>query len=435
MTRGIRLIFALASLAVLSMGVLALADSGQAGCDPNLRVQLDRYFAGATAVLVSSDGPFTIEDGQGKVLFAGREGEVYRAQAAGNGVATVSETIVGGRQAVPSSAASDRIVVDAGPEGAVKVSPAAGAGPWHPYQGEISICADNGRLRITDTVPLEEYLCGVLKPEIGASAPAEALKAQAVAARTYAIHNMGRLADQGADLDDTTRTQSYLGVAGETPAICQAVQATAGLVMTFDGQPIEAVYSTDCGGETAPGPSTEPYLQPVSDPDCAVKPAWTKSYAGTALLSALAGLVGQSIDKIASVTVETTDASGRAAMVKIVGANGQVKEVTGAALRMALGTDNLRSTLFTVATAPDGSFTFSGHGWGHGMGMCQQGAIALASGESAATYDQILKHYYTGIAIVPLTPALVAAAGTHRLTAAAATHAVSSSTGLNGGRS
>lgn len=382
--------------------------------------------------MISADSGFAVKDTDGDVLRVGKAGEIMQVKASSNGVALVSSAGERRGKGSTGGAQSEGIVISTGAQGTLRVALESGTEKWRTYRGEISLCAVDGRLRITETLPLEEYLCGVLKPEIGESAPEEALRAQAVAARTYAIRNLGRLADQAADLDDTTRTQSYLGVDGETPAICQAVQDTSGLIMTYDGQPIEAVYSTDCGGETAPGPSTEPYLAPVSDPDCADKPAWTKTYTGSELLVALRGLVGQGIDKIGSLSVTTTDVSGRAAVVRIVGENGAAKEVSGSALRQALGTDSLRSTLFTVAETPDGSFTFSGHGWGHGMGMCQQGAIELAGGEAHATYDEILKHYYTGIAIAPLTPALAAMGESHRFAAA---HPVSSKTALSGGRS
>lgn len=433
MTRVVKFLFLLAIAGCVV--TFARADSSAPqSYDPVIRVQLDRFFAGTTTVFLSSDAPFTVKDAQGNLVFSGNAGEVCQAGVSGSsGVAVSSCAQNEGEGSQLLRNAEGGIIISTGAAVTVKIALPGDSPVWHRYRGEISLCTAGGRLRITNDVPLEEYLCGVLKPEIGASAPVEALKAQAVAARTYAIRNLGRLNDQGADLDDTTRTQSYLGADGETPAICQAVQDTGGLVMTFDGKPIEAVYSTDCGGETAPGPASEPYLQPVSDPDCAQKSAWTKTYTRDQLDAALQGLLGQSIDKIASLSIETTDSSGRAAVIEITGANGQTKEVTGAALRETLGTDSLRSTLFTVTQAPDGSFTFSGHGWGHGMGMCQQGAIAMASDSPAATYDEILKHYYTGIGIAPLTPALVAAAGAHRLTAQA--HAVSSNTVLSGGRS
>lgn len=414
----------------------ARGDTRAAGAyDPVMHIQLDRFFAGATSVLISCDSKFVVKDGQGNAIFNGNPGDICRATA-GDGAVKLSTGLSDGSE--PASGAhlaeTFRVVplTDSPDMSIARIAVAGGVPSWHRYRGDLSIVASGGELEIVDDAPLEEYLCGVLKPEMGSGAPAEALKAQAVAARTYAVRNVGRLFAQGADLDDTTRTQSYLGVDGETPAICLAVSATAGLVMTYDGVPIDAVYSTDCGGETAPGPADEPYLQPVADPNCAEEPSWTKTYSKDELLKALARSPLTAVTGLTSLSIETTDRSGRAAKVKIVGADGEAREVTGAELRLALGTENLRSTLFTITTADDGTITFTGHGWGHGMGMCQEGAVAMASGTDPATYDRILKHYYTGVAIVPLTPALASSVGGPR---GSAVHEVSSSATESGGRS
>ena len=132
--------------------------------------------------------------------------------------------------------------------------------------------------------------------EIGAHVPMEAMKAQAIAARTYALKNRGKFAWDGFDLDDTTRSEGYDGWDGETPGSDAAVDATRGLVLTYHGALIDAPYSTDSGGMTACDP-TCPYLQAVRDapgknaPDYAADTkyhTWTLTYTPAQLQAALA---------------------------------------------------------------------------------------------------------------------------------------------------
>ena len=138
---------------------------------------------------------------------------------------------------------------------------------WHQYRGMLTVRGEtDGSLQVIDTVPLEQYLYGVIPAEIGSRVPLEAMKAQAVAARTYALKNRGKFAAQGFDLDDTTRSEGYDGVDGETALSNAAVDATRGQVLVYRGQLIDATYSTDSGGVTACDTSGEcPYLQAVLD--------------------------------------------------------------------------------------------------------------------------------------------------------------------------
>jgi stage II sporulation protein D len=408
--------------------------------NPVMHIELARFFAGAAQVLISCDTAFTAKNAEGNALLSVKPGSQITASVSEDGHLTLSQALTtgdfeasqAGADETPSTGITDATISSESGSGFFSIALPGNPIKWHRYRGAISLAVSAGHLRITNDIPLEEYLVGVLKPEIGASAPLEALKAQAIAARTYAVRNIGHLASESADLDDTTRTQSYLGVDGETSAIRAAVQATAGLVMTYQGQPIEALYSTDCGGMTAQGGPGEPYLQPVDDPDCAAKPAWTKTYSRAQLQATLQKSPQTAVDGLTSLSIESTDASGRAAKVLITGEDGQSKKVTGAQLRLLLGTEELRSTLFTVKQEEDGSFIFTGHGWGHGLGMCQQGAIALAEGSSPQPCDKILKHYYMGIEIVPLTPELVSAVTGGGKTPA---HEISSSAVLSGGKS
>ena len=112
------------------------------------------------------------------------------------------------------------------------------------------------------------------------------------------------------------------------------------------------------------------------------------------------------IGKIEALTISQLDSNGRVAAVLLAGTDGSAA-LTGPQLRQIVGYDRLRSTWFSVTTVSDGQCLFTGRGWGHGLGMCQRGAIALARREPPVSYQEILAHYYTGTQIVAFSPALL----------------------------
>jgi stage II sporulation protein D len=111
-----------------------------------------------------------------------------------------------------------------------------------------------------------------------------------------------------------------------------------------------------------------------------------------------------------SLAVTDYDASGRATTVMIIGRDGDVKKITGEQLRRVLSPGSIRSTCFTIKVLSTGEYQFTGRGWGHGQGMCQDGAVAMAKSSPDVTFQQILKHYYTGVDIQPLTASMLAGA-------------------------
>lgn len=261
------------------------------------------------------------------------------------------------------------------------------------YRGKLEVRPGNGSLAVVNELPLEEYLYGVVPGEVFPSWHAESLKAQAVAARTYAVSRLGQFAASGYDLKATVASQVYGGVNLERPSTNRAVDETRGQILTYQGAPIEAFYSDSSGGFTeAAGEvwgKAIPYLQPVPDFDQgSPRYNWTFVAAGGALPQALAKL-GAAIGDLQDIVPLDRSYSGRIKRARLVGSLGQV-EVAGEKLRFAFG---LRSTFFNVMRQPDGSFQFAGRGWGHGVGMTQWGAKAMA--DMGYTYDQILAHYYT----------------------------------------
>jgi stage II sporulation protein D len=214
----------------------------------------------------------------------------------------------------------------------------AGAG----YRGELHLLRRNGALDVVDRVRLDLYLRGVVPYEMPTGWQAEAYRAQAVVARTYALATMhpGRDFDLFAD----ERSQVYGGIAAERPATSLALGSTAGQVLTYDGRPIVAYYHSSSGGRTEavedawPGQDPEPYLVPVRDPFDGISP-----YHRWSAVLRPEGLAGRFRFPVRDVRVER-DAGGRAARVLLVGAE-RTKAVTGNAFRKRLG---LRSTRFSV---------------------------------------------------------------------------------------
>ncbi len=265
------------------------------------------------------------------------------------------------------------------------------------YRGVVELRRTEGGLTVINELDLESYLYGVLKMEINPAWPAEAVKAQAVAARTLAVASLGRFAREGYDVRDTTDSQVYGGVTFEDPRATAAVDATRGVLLLYGGQPILAVYHADSGGRTEASENVwgraYPYLRSVDDPYVAGSPyeRWTLSLPLARLEEAVrAG--GLPVRGLRSVEVAEASESGRALRVRLSGDEG-TWELSGHRMRLLLGPDVLRSTLFTVRVE-GGVATFEGRGWGHGVGLSQWGARGMAL--RGWDFVRILRHYYTG---------------------------------------
>lgn len=272
------------------------------------------------------------------------------------------------------------------------------------YRGWMFVGSDSSGLYAVNELPLEDYLLGVIPCEISPSAPMEAIKAQAVAARSYTIRKIGRFKDQPYDVDDTVRTQVYRGTEREDPRTTSAVRATAGQILTYNGAVVDAIYGAVSGGQTENchevwGGSPVPYLTSFPDVDERGRPyadgskymTWTVAYTQIEFESLLRA-AGYSLGSIVEVRVESQTSSGRAATVRIVGTHGDAS-IRANDLRWILGVDRLRSTWFNVGRTPTG-WEFAGRGWGHGVGLCQAGAVGRA--KAGQSYLEILAAYYPG---------------------------------------
>ncbi len=282
-----------------------------------------------------------------------------------------------------------------------------------PYRGKFEIRLENDRLLAINVVPMEDYLLGVVPAEMPPSWPEEALKAQAVAARSYAYFNFARFDYRNFDLADTVLSQAYAGIFAESEATTSAVVDTEGEVLTYEGNLVNALYHSTCGGHTASAkeifnPKADvPYLVSVSDmspweydycKDSSLY-SWERSYTLDQLHDALAkSIYTDPGETLSSITIAARTPAGWVNYIYISGERAQVATARDfrAALTKFIADDALPSSNFEIKYA-DGSYIFTGKGFGHGVGMCQWGAKGRAA--DGIGYKNILLAYYTGCEI------------------------------------
>lgn len=282
-----------------------------------------------------------------------------------------------------------------------------------PYRGVLEVLPGEGaRIHVVNVVPLEDYLRGVVPNELAPEAfpQIEAQKAQAVAARSYVLAHLGDYASRGYDVCATAACQVYRGASSEHPLTDRAVAETRGVVATWRGRPIHAFYTSTCGGHTEEGTAVfedgAPYLRGVACPteQALTDPAerggsWEVRLRPDQVARAVAryGNVGRVVDLVPT----RVGVSGRVVELRVVGTEGDL-DLRGQRVRLGLG---LRESLFVLhkETGPQGDverFVITGKGWGHGVGLCQVGASGMA--RAGASFEDILRHYYTGVAVSPL---------------------------------
>ncbi len=255
-------------------------------------------------------------------------------------------------------------------------------------------------LRLIEELPLDDYVAGVLSGELPAGFPPEAQRAQAVAARTYALVKKIEAEASGRSwhLGANVLSQVYAGAA-PNPAARAAADATRGVVLVRGNEPVEAFFHSSCGGKTERGADALgrdlPYLVSVPCGRCNQAPGarWTLTHSGAELGKAL-GLGGP----VTALKVSEQSPSGRAARLELQ-VGGQRLGLTAVDLRQRLGWSKLRSLAFEVKER-GGSITFTGRGQGHGTGLCQWGAAGMA--REGKDYRDILRHYYPGTALAKL---------------------------------
>ena len=357
------------------------------------------------------------------------------------------------------------------------------------YRGAFLVTAKGGLLNVLN---VENYLCGVLPAEVGASWHMEALRAQAISARTYVLKQSMKRAEKGYDVVDTDADQVYRGAGVETAKTNQAVSSTAGEVLTYGNELAMTYFHSDSGGHTADiadvWGQSHPYLIGVPEVVSYKSPVsvWNAKFSNSRIQSVIKKVTGSDIGTIREIQVSEVDEGGRAIRMTFVGAKGS-KTIRASQFRVALDPKTLKSTMFTPSggsynvqntSTPSGlvapqnpqgkssgnglsfeeeqgiakmtaeglftttelidmltnqakqknyyniglgrrgnknipvqnqkprnkygysieksgnDFVFYGRGWGHGVGLCQYGAMAMA--EQGYKAEDILAHYYPG---------------------------------------
>lgn len=387
------------------------------------------------------------------------------ANSAADGLADSIQPILGdvsyyiiqpsARRIIIQNSSGETAFIYGGSQGALRIQPKPGNNPGilkvnsKNYRGFIEVKRQTGSdMTVINILKFEEYLYGVVPGEIESYSNAEALKAQAVAARTYALGNVGRHGKLGFDICNNTHCQMYLGFDKERPSTNKAVDDTKGLKVTYKGKLAQVFYFSSSGGYTESvlnvWGSDIPYL--VSVPDkyesgTSANYNWQKiltaakikeimdsrkynlgdiisvevtsvSPAGSALELRIKGTAGEkiykkdecrgafsfnsqkySITSDADISIRGAGESKstiRAAGRKVMTADGIKTISTSNAGLKILGADNTSKTVPAVPT----TYIFGGRGYGHSVGMSQEGAKGMAL--QGFTYDQILKYYFTG---------------------------------------
>jgi stage II sporulation protein D len=272
------------------------------------------------------------------------------------------------------------------------------------YAGDVTIEKTwAAKTTAVNTLPLEKYMTGILAGEMPTSWPAEALKAQAVTARTYALYVMNERNQTGAnasfDIKSTVEDQVYSGSPHVNQKVADAVRLTEGEILTFHNKPVKTRFHSTCGGQTETSIHVwgeNDVSKRTDDPYCKNSPYrnWQVTLSSGELSSALQNN-GFDPGYIKSLGVELHNDSGRVAAV-LIGGSKQTISLTGNDFRRCVGFGKIKSTLFTVVQKGN-RFVFTGKGFGHGVGMCQWGAKGMA--EKGLSYKDILNFYYPGTEI------------------------------------
>ena len=307
---------------------------------PILRVGI---FLDQTEISISGDGTFKIYNLKSNVLVSEERNRVVKLLPHDKGIEILEKGVYSGP-------------IEIIPVGNTKIIVMFN-GQKYRYRGNIEIDIDKEyrKLNVINIIGIEEYLYGVLKKEISPSWPSEALKAQAVAARTFAIFNMNKYIDKGYNICASTNSQAYGGVNHEDPLTNKAVDETRGIIMVYKGEPINAVYHSDSGGYTEDSEnvwgSFLPYLRSVKSKfEEKVSPpyhTWSYSINEKDLTEKLQKK-GHKINSIVSIEPVKKSETGRASELVFTADNNKVINMKTNDFRSLIGVDLIRSTFFNI---------------------------------------------------------------------------------------
>lgn len=278
----------------------------------------------------------------------------------------------------------------------------------HAYRTRLTIIPQGASCEIVNTVDLEKYVAGVIAREMSPHWPIEALKAQAVAARSYALFQIRAARGKDYDLENTTQDQVYEGSSAESVRTIQATEATRSLALVYGESALKAFFHANCGGitevpELVWGGEVKafravvcPYHQKARD-----RLTWSAVLSKRQIESALrriAGLLPGGFRRLASLEAGAPDQSRRLSDVSVSDGSGNNVLISANTFRAAIGNKLLKSTAFHIHRDSAG-YRIDGEGNGHGVGLCQVGARAMA--EEGKTFRQILRFYYPLAKIAP----------------------------------
>jgi len=266
------------------------------------------------------------------------------------------------------------------------------------YRGIIELHpVDKGMLAVNE-LPLEDYLVGLINCEISSLWPIEAVKAQAVIARSYAIYQKDNRKSALYHLESSVMDQVYNGADIEDSRAARAVKETSGEVLVFSQGVIQAFYHSNCGGHTESAVNVWgadlPYLQGVDCKYCITAPParWELTLSLKKIETLLKG-AGHQIGTLREIRAGKTNRSGRLQNLTLLTSRGETV-LSAVNFRKAVGYATLKSTNFAIRQKGD-DITFSGAGNGHGVGLCQWGAKQRAG--DGFNYREILNYYYPGV--------------------------------------
>lgn len=267
------------------------------------------------------------------------------------------------------------------------------------YRGSFIFIPEDKNIKIINRINLEQYIACVMESEAGYGHHIEYYKAQAVISRTYALNNLKKHEPEGFNLCDQVHCQAYKGSRKFEPNLTLAAEQTAGVVIVDDSLKfITATYHSNCGGQTASSEQVWnkalPYLRSVKDPFCISQPNayWKKEISISDWLNYLAKNKFPIHDSICITNCTTYTQNYRNTYLSSCNINVHLR-----AIRESL---NLKSTYFSIEPLNETTLVLKGRGFGHGVGLCQEGAMKMAS--LGYDYKSILKHYFTGVYILDI---------------------------------
>jgi stage II sporulation protein D len=375
------------SLLPLLLALVGVQATAQQYAD--IRVGLLRETPGKQVMVMGDGGPLTIwVDGKQVGELSANDGMVVKYTEAG----------IHGRSLLLDLTAKKDFTFRSSMGRGFRMRNMAPKGPERAYPGSLALDRANGALRLVATVPLEEYVGGVVMAEAGKDQWMEYYKLQAVSCRTYALANKRRHAGEGFEVCDATHCQVFHG-RNRVDSIRQAVALTRDLVVVdSDIRLIHATFHSNCGGETMNAEDvwskSEPYLVGTVDTFCLREPhaVWQATVPRSKWLGYLRKEYGINTDDtgvVASVTNYTPECRDLF-----------LANITPAVSMTRLRRDfQLRSAYFSIR--PEGDMlVIDGRGFGHGVGLCQEGAMHMA--RHGYTYTQILHHYFSNVHLVKL---------------------------------